>query len=369
MGKYQYPNVPAPSSNPTQSSAQHESQSRAFSWMPEPRTGKLRSQEAADAPPLPAVPTNISATHHQLANSLPVHQPKDNTAFSNPYEIQGTYGQIPHNERQPQRQSVATFMTGTPVPEYTREAAPEAQQNANAVYNHPGVETSTSMNPRSLNLSTRSQNAPEVFVGKSLPPVREMPPITENFRVEPDSCPLTPASGAPSFPPTMPNALYLPSNLHSDLPHRGGSWKHSLFSCADTTTCFTGLFCPCILYGKTQYRLGLRSENKDPTNMLGYSVFNGSCAAFAVLCGCNFILAAIQHARIRKGYNMSAEAGNVVSDCAQATCCCCCTIAQDEKEVKWRESAPKKAGSGLGDGKSTIGYQMQIPMTYPPPVR
>jgi hypothetical protein len=69
--------------------------------------------------------------------------------------------------------------------------------------------------------------------------------------------------------------------------------------------------------------------------MLGYETLNGSCAIFAVLCGCNFILAAIQHTRVRKNYGIP---GSVRSDCVRGLCCCCCTLAQDEKEIKYRES-------------------------------
>jgi Cys-rich protein (TIGR01571 family) len=103
----------------------------------------------------------------------------------------------------------------------------------------------------------------------------------------------------------------------------------------------TSIFCPCIIYGKTQYRLTQRADKKDPTNMLGYTAVNGSCAAFALLCGINGILAAIQHTRIRKAYSMDSQAGNVISDCLKGCCCCCCTVAQDEKEVKRREGAAK----------------------------
>jgi Cys-rich protein (TIGR01571 family) len=138
----------------------------------------------------------------------------------------------------------------------------------------------------------------------------------------------------PTTPTYTPFAAPLPSVT-------GGTFAHDLCSCADPGTCFTSIFCPCITYGKTQYRLNQRAAKKDPTNMLGYTVVNGSCAAFAVLCGINGILAAIQHSRVRKSYHMGSEAGNMVSDCLRGCCCCCCTVAQDEKEVKRREDAAK----------------------------
>ena len=141
---------------------------------------------------------------------------------------------------------------------------------------------------------------------------------------------------------------------------RGGTWKHGLCDCGDVGTCCTGLFCPCILYGKTQYRLTQKSERKDPTNMLGYETLNGSCAVFAVLCGCNWILASIQHTRVRKTYDIP---GSVGSDCVRSLCCSCCTLAQDEKEIKYRESH-KAAFTGTAANNP---YATPVGMNYAPP--
>ena len=60
-------------------------------------------------------------------------------------------------------------------------------------------------------------------------------------------------------------------------------WHHGLYDCAsDPAVCFTGLFCPCVLYGKTQYRLTQKADKKDATNMLGYKTVNGSCVVMGV---------------------------------------------------------------------------------------
>lgn len=174
-------------------------------------------------------------------------------------------------------------------------------------------------------------------------------PLRDRYVVRPigpDENPLTPSTPSrartttnmPILLPTAPSYTPFSAPLQSVT---GGTFAHDLCSCADPSTCLTSIFCPCITYGKTQYRLNQRAAKKDPTNMLGYTVVNGSCAAFAVLCGINGILAAIQHSRVRKGYHMGSEAGNVVSDCLKGCCCCCCTVAQDEKEVKKREDAAK----------------------------
>lgn len=53
----------------------------------------------------------------------------------------------------------------------------------------------------------------------------------------------------------------------------------------DTGTCFEGLFCPCVVYGRTSYRLSQRAAKKDATDLLGWTRVNGSCLAMALSCG------------------------------------------------------------------------------------
>ncbi|KAL8948719.1 MAG: hypothetical protein Q9222_005114 [Ikaeria aurantiellina] len=60
-------------------------------------------------------------------------------------------------------------------------------------------------------------------------------------------------------------------------------WKHGL--CEIDTLCCIGLCCPCIVYGKTQYRISRKTQKEDPTNMLGYETCNGSCGLMALACG------------------------------------------------------------------------------------
>ena len=60
-------------------------------------------------------------------------------------------------------------------------------------------------------------------------------------------------------------------------------WKHGL--CTPDALCCLGLFCPCIVYGKTQYRLSRKAQKQDPTDLLGYESCNGSCGIFAIACG------------------------------------------------------------------------------------
>jgi Cys-rich protein (TIGR01571 family) len=183
---------------------------------------------------------------------------------------------------------------------------------------------------------------------------RELHPQQAAIKIAPDENPLSPKFLSPNSSHNLnTNAVsgsaienHLPGQaMHANQHIRGGTWKYGLCDCGDIGVCCTGIWCPCILYGKTQYRLTQRSERRDPTNMLGYSMFNGSCAAFAVLCGCNLILAAIQHSRLRKTYDIP---GGVGTDFANACCCCCCTLSQDEKEIKFRETRARRPAGSSG---------------------
>ncbi|KAL9612484.1 MAG: hypothetical protein Q9167_002915 [Letrouitia subvulpina] len=60
-------------------------------------------------------------------------------------------------------------------------------------------------------------------------------------------------------------------------------WKHGL--CEVDTLCCMGIFCPCMVYSKTQYRISKKTSKEDPTNLLGYESCNGSCGLMAFACG------------------------------------------------------------------------------------
>ena len=136
-------------------------------------------------------------------------------------------------------------------------------------------------------------------------------------------------------------------------------WKHGL--CEVDTTCCIGVVCPCMIYGKTQYRLSQKAKKRDGTDLLGYDACNGSCALMAVACGFQWIFAAIQHTRIRKLYNLDGSFG---SDCLTSLCCCCCVLMQDEREVRDREESLQRHA-----GPVTGPYISPGSMTYAPPPR
>ena len=75
----------------------------------------------------------------------------------------------------------------------------------------------------------------------------------------------------------MPGQLVHPNSQTE--PH----WKNGL--CEPDATCCFSLFCPCVIYGKTQYRLSKKTNRQDPTDLLGYEKVNGSCGIMALGCG------------------------------------------------------------------------------------
>ncbi|KAJ5098644.1 hypothetical protein N7532_005645 [Penicillium argentinense] len=203
----------------------------------------------------------------------------------------------------------------------------------------------------------------------------EAPRRADTFTITPDANPLQspkspyfspPSAATPSQAPTIDDlaSYHQPGQImHPNQEVNGGSWNHGLCECSNLGTCCLGLLGPCILYGKTQHRLYRKSKKEDPTNMLGYETCNGSCTAMALLCGCQWLLATIQHTRTRKAYGIE---GNIASDCVRATCCTCCTLIQDEKEIQQRE---KQRGRAVLERGATLlsPYTAPGPMSYPPP--
>ncbi|KAL5343188.1 PLAC8 family-domain-containing protein [Aspergillus crustosus] len=195
--------------------------------------------------------------------------------------------------------------------------------------------------------------------------------------IAPDANPLQ-SPTIPYFPPPVKSPVpqapagndlasyHRPGQIsHPNQQIQGGGWSHGLCDCTSIGACCLGLICPCILYGRTQHRLSMRSRKEDPTNMLGYETCNGSCTAMALLCGCQWLMATIQHTRTRKAY---AIRGSIVTDCVRATCCTCCTLIQDEKEIRKREEERAKAARAAG-ATLVSPYLAPVPMSYGPPQR
>lgn len=163
-----------------------------------------------------------------------------------------------------------------------------------------------------------------------------------------------------------PNGLDFSSHQPGQITHpnmeskHSPKWTHSLCACSpDIGTCMTGLFCPCILYGRTSHRLSQKSAKKDPTDMLGHSSTNGHCMLMSLACGFWWLFPMVQRTRIRHAYKLE---GGLASDLLHGCCCCCCVAVQNEREVTSREEASRRwAGPA-----STDVYTKVSGMVYKP---
>lgn len=200
-------------------------------------------------------------------------------------------------------------------------------------------------------------------------PISPTQPYSPHQNV-PSSRPPIFAPDNPSGPNGMLTSEHKPGQIahpNMDLTTTGSKhqWKHSLCECSgDIGTCMTGVFCPCVLYGKTGHRLGLKSEKKDPTEMLGWSWANTQCSimAMATFCGLCGIFPLIHRTRLRHQYHLE---GSLPSDIVKACCCCCCSTIQNEREIRDREErANRWAGPSSG-----AAYERPSPMVYEPPPR
>lgn len=111
--------------------------------------------------------------------------------------------------------------------------------------------------------------------------------------------------------------------------------KANMKSLTDTPIGVEAWCCPCMTYGKTQYRLN-KGRN---ASMQDHSCTNGPCALYAVLAlftgfG-HCVLQCMQSSQVRRELNIK---GNGCSDCSADFWVPACALCQEENEVKeWQE--------------------------------
>jgi len=215
------------------------------------------------------------------------------------------------------------------------------------------------------------------------PPVSSTPLLSKSdIHHKQDSHPYAMPPRAPTYNPNSltgpndPTESHRPGQVSHPNSQLHPEWKHGM--CELDTLCCLGLVCPCMVYGKTQYRLMQKAQRREPTDLLGYNSWNGSCGLMAVACGvqCSYfgqmggnsslthftgILAAIQQTRIRKIYHLNGSIGN---DCIKSLCCCCCVLMQNEREVRRREELLRRHA-----GPASAAYIPPGTMVYAPPPR
>ena len=185
-------------------------------------------------------------------------------------------------------------MRGTPLPE---EKAMEAQLQAPPVQTHPAFTAPVPEATRRTQQASQSAAAPSAVPNPSQSPGPI--PIKGHTNGSTTTTPVIHSTISPDLilgpdrrETYNPHALQGPNVGASN--HRPGQvshpnasvnrqWKHGL--CEPDPLCCMGLFCPCMLYGRTMYRLSRKAQKQDPTDMLGYESCNGGCGLFAAACG------------------------------------------------------------------------------------
>lgn len=282
---------------------------------------------------------------------LPAYQQGPQGAMTSPIPDQKAQAQspqemhpaffAPYKEEQPAQQQAQQPPDVAPP----REEAPAQQVQQPQVAIEP-------LSPGPIPIKT--QEAPPQFAAppsSNSPPTQSSTAASESKReiYNPDSL-----SG-----PNVGSGTHRPGQVSHPNAAIDPHWKTGL--CEPDTVCCMGIVCPCMVYGKTMYRLSRRAQKQDPTDMLGYESCNGSCALMFFGCGFQSLLAAIQRTRVRKLYHLEGSFG---TDCMKACCCCCCVIMQDEREVRDREELIRRHS-----GPATGAYVAPVGMTYAPPPR
>lgn len=129
------------------------------------------------------------------------------------------------------------------------------------------------------------------FYSYAVPPIPgdSKEPVTPNMST-PHLTPRTPTYNPHSLAgPNIDESLHLPGQISHPNSSITPEWKHGL--CGADLLCIESCFCPCMVYGKVQYRLSQRAARKEATDLLGYNAFNGNCGIMALACGfqCTFL--------------------------------------------------------------------------------
>ncbi|QQK44087.1 Uncharacterized protein family Cys-rich [Penicillium digitatum] len=360
---------------------------RAWSYAPSEKE-QLKHQgiisEYANCPPLEQHPANYAPLTYAIP---PGHQQHATQVYTQPYVSQ-LYTMMPEQPQHQWNQHIDMTIS----PQYAN--GPEQCQNSTPMSPHSYASPPAATQPqnrrqeqrRGIEIPTQqlasyteppsspTSNSPGPLPLKVNP---EVPSRSETMPIVPDENPLQ-SPKSPYFPPpTRTITSHTPQQddlsvchqpgqtTHPNQQVEGGGWSSGLCEFSSFGICCLGLFCPCSLYGRTQYRLSMKSRKEDPTNMLGYETCNGSCTGMGLLCGCQWLLATVQHTRMRKAYKIQ---GSIASDCVRATCCTCCTLIQDEKEIQKREENRSRA---VRERNATLlsPYTAPGPMSYGPPPR
>ncbi|KAL6151778.1 hypothetical protein ACJQWK_10387 [Exserohilum turcicum] len=376
--------------------AQTPAEMRAFVYTSSPNDPPMPHSMPISLPTSPVGYTPIDPRPQSILDAqLPVMPPQSHTAYAQPSYTQEA--QPPVSPVSPQHSSHAQYQPHSPVspiphpqpvqqiPQVNTQQSRHARQRSNLSPINTNVRTHTMPTIPPTPPSGTHQTSP-------LPQKAPITPISPNSmhkdrpRDNPTSAtsqtsyahePYSPHGFATSqtnnfhaiFSPDAahwPNGLDFATHQPGQISHpnmesqTSHEWQNGLCSCSpEPSTCLTGLFCPCILYGRTAYRLSQKSAKNDPTDMLGHSSTNNHCMVMSLSCGLWWLFPTLHRARIRRAYKITGSCGD---DVLKGCCCCCCVAVQNEREVKGREEANRRwAGPA-----STEVYTSSGGMVYKP---
>ena len=279
------------------------------------------------------------------------------------------YQQKPQDQHQPQRQQQSpASLTNNISPQVSITAPTPLSPNPPSIPPPPPQTNQTHHQPKPA--SKRDTLQPHSPPKKSTPKQASSasPALSSTTTTAPTPTIIPDTFAPPPHANTSASlpSTHLPGQSLSPQTHHSPHWTHSLLT--PTPTCCLTLLLPCVTYGKTQHRLNRKLAREDPTNLLGYSPCNGECWIFALACGFQGILAAVQRRGVRKVYGIEGDLGG---DLLRGCCCSCCVLAADEREMRVREEGArgKSLESGKDGGYGGFVGGMGGGMAYAPPPR
>jgi len=158
-------------------------------------------------------------------------------------------------------------------------------------------------------------------------------------------------------------------------------WKESWSGCfEDWNSCLMATFCPCIQFGMNYTATSYPYFNEPAGEVISKNKGKVVCACALWLAGAWFcggigtgILQCLNRGTLREKYNISTgDCSDSLGDCALSFCCQCCALAQEFKELRWREQQPmgisQPGGVLVGAGRVTEASQrVQANMANSPP--
>ncbi|KAI9789288.1 MAG: hypothetical protein M1835_001770 [Candelina submexicana] len=314
---------------------------------------EISNTRGALSPPPPIqshqeVPTTTSQRYSYLETPVKMRDPR----FPRILLREPTIPQSPATPPLPQQKHNSP-VPELPLPEFPNEKPPE-EGSASLYHVEPPSETHPAFlahyaEPQTPVLANTPDEPPQPQYISSPMSLKSQSQPQLQRRITGDYEKPFVSPGIKQTPTYNPESIISPNGLNPDNHQPGqiihpnmktgdAEWHHGLCDCSNFSVCCLGMFCPCILYGKTQYRLNQRSRKQDPTDLLGLR------------------------------FSMPFDLYTAPKDKAYSLCCYCCVLVQDENELKGREEQQRRFAGPAGIA-GAAAYISPDSMTYAPPPR